>query len=169
MSAHHVKGSLFVFGLRIAAMLITYFILSIILTIFLSSSITQPVNLEITSTFNFTFSFLEMYLITQTVLFIIETITVVFLILIWSTENVYLSSTHLIKYRGLFTTDEDIYELAHIKAVKLHQSFLGKLCNYGNIKVMFASSGYHEDVELKNVANPKVYERAMKEHAAIKN
>jgi uncharacterized membrane protein YdbT with pleckstrin-like domain len=168
MSAHHVRGSLFIFGLRIALLLIIYFILSIALTVFLAASVTQPMSLQITSGFVLSFSFIEIYLYTQIILFIIEALTIVLLILIWSNGNVYLSSTHLITYRGLFTMDEDIYELAHLKAVKLHQSFMGKLCNYGNLKAMFASSGYHEDVELKNISNPKVYERALKEHAQIK-
>lgn len=164
MSAHHIKSSMVVFGAKIGFLLLTNFILTILATTLMTFYLPAPIEFSFSSSTSIVLSFLELYLIIQGILFSISFTFIILLILSWISDNAYLSSAHLITYRGLFTLDEDIYELNHLKSVKLHQSFLGRLFRYGSLKIMFASSGYHEEIVLRNLANPKLYERALKEH-----
>jgi uncharacterized membrane protein YdbT with pleckstrin-like domain len=91
--------------------------------------------------------------------YIFQMVVVFRLIVIWANELYYLNGGHIICREGLFTMREKIYECKNIRSISVYQSLLGRLFNYGNLKVQItASGGYNEEFHILNVSDPKRYE-----------
>jgi len=96
-------------------------------------------------------------------LFILQTLMILFILLRWATDEYYISEHQLFHYQGLTHVEEHVYELKHIKTVKLHQSFFGKIFNYGDITIHMGAHGYSETLKLREFSNPKLYERIFRD------
>lgn len=88
-----------------------------------------------------------------------QSIFIVAIIVKKSSNNYYITDKQLIIHRGVVERDEKVYDIEHIRAVKRHESWLGKLLGYGDITVYIAESTFREDVVLNNIVKPKKYEQ----------
>ncbi len=118
-----------------------FFLLSI-----LSSYLTPYVN---------TSYVLGLYFIVLAIGFLINVGIVMVIALKWSTEYVEISKEGVSKHTGIFHKKEQKYACNFIEGVKLEQSFLGLLFNYGTIELY--DPALKEQVYLLNIANPKKY------------
>lgn len=155
MTAHHMKGSLAVLSFQVCGLFFLFFIISVAVTLFLLGFVGEEVD-----------AFVTVFVSLQLLVFFVFMGFILFATLRWSTFDYYVSTTHLVVYGGIVTLKEKIYDLNTIRKIELQESVLGKLFGYGDLIIMFATSGYHEEVRLKDVANPKLYERILKEYTA---
>ena len=97
--------------------------------------------------------------------FILQVYYVVYVVLAWVKNNFYITEDKLVHCRGILTIDEEIYDITSIRSVKSHQGLIGRIFNYGNVIVeVSASGGYHKDILLRGIVNPKKYERILNEY-----
>ena len=97
--------------------------------------------------------------------FILQAYYVVYVVLSWVKNNFYITEDKIVHCKGILTVDEEIYDISSIRSVKSHQSLVGRLFNYGNVVVeVSASGGYHKDILLRGIVNPKKYERILNEY-----
>lgn len=94
--------------------------------------------------------------------FLAESAFFVLLVANWAGTNYYISNGHLVRYQGIRRRDEHVYDLSILKSVELHQGWWGRMFGYGDLKLVFSSSGYLETVLLQTIYNPKKYERVLK-------
>lgn len=80
-------------------------------------------------------------------------------VLTWATTIYYTDEHHLTLYTGIFTSDERVFEMRSLRAVNRHQGWFGKICNYGDLLMVFGASGYREEVWLRGIRDPHHYER----------
>ncbi|MBI4098285.1 MAG: PH domain-containing protein [Candidatus Levybacteria bacterium] len=96
---------------------------------------------------------------------VIQIVFIVYFILNWSHTTYYIDGAHLIKHSGVMTTEEDVYDLATVRSVEVHQSFLGMVLNFGDLILKTsASGGYQVVVILKGVSKPIHWEREIKNY-----
>jgi membrane protein YdbS with pleckstrin-like domain len=69
--------------------------------------------------------------------YILVTTAVVKMVLTWVSTSYLISGSHLIKHEGTLRVDEKIYELNQLKAVDVHQDWIGRHFHYGNIKLAY--------------------------------
>ncbi len=94
---------------------------------------------------------------------VLEISFILYLTLSWANNMYLLTGKHLIRRRGIFGTQEDIFHFDNIRSISIYQSFLGKLFNYGDITLKTsASGGYQGDVIISEVSNPQKYEEILK-------
>lgn len=91
--------------------------------------------------------------------FLIQAVCSIYLFLEWANTVYYMTEHHLICYKGIFNLDENVYELHHLRSVDLHESLFGRLFGYGDVTVNIGASGYHHEICLRAVKQPKKYER----------
>lgn len=96
-------------------------------------------------------------LLLHTIKFIVFTVFLLRLITQWQGKTVLITSHHLYIDEGLVHANDRIYELAQIQAIKLNQSWLGKMLNFGDICITLGSRSFSEVLELGGVANPQRY------------
>ena len=97
--------------------------------------------------------------------FILQIYYVVFVVLSWVKNNFYITEDKIVHCKGILTIDEEIYDISSIRTVKSHQSLVGRIFNYGDVIVeVSASGGYHKDILLRGIVNPKKYERILNEY-----
>ena len=71
----------------------------------------------------------------------------------WSSSNYTVSRSGVSFNCGIFNNNQKTYACRNIEKVELFQGALGRLANYGHIKLY--SPLLEKDLYLKNVANPK--------------
>ncbi len=76
-------------------------------------------------------------------------------VLDWSTVVYYIRDHQLVRFRGILEFNEAVWELRSLKTVKLHQNWIGNVFGYGNLNLVFSSSGYREDVVLRGLAHAR--------------
>lgn len=148
LATHHIRESSSILALRIISALIIADIVYIIVAVFLFGRVIE-VNPETR------FSLIAMITIAKTIL---QSIFIIGIIAITNANNYYLSEDQLIVHRGVYGRDEKVYDVHQIKAVKRHESWLGKLIGYGDLLLSFAESSFREDVKLNNISKVKKYE-----------
>lgn len=74
--------------------------------------------------------------------------------IVWSRHSYYLTETKLIKKKGVTANDEEVYELEHIRHVRLFQDSIGRLLDYGNVELLITAAGLKEKVRLSDLKNP---------------
>lgn len=154
-SRHHIHESLFLLISRI--LLVSFFLDSIYGA---SLFILFFTNLEVTFQ-PYIFAILS---IIHSIKFLLQISFILFIVTRWATRVYYLKEHHLVRRTGLFRTDEDSYELTHLRRVHLKQNLFGKLFNYGDIHLLLATSGYQEEVKLKDISDPKKYEWILRDY-----
>jgi len=101
--------------------------------------------------------------ITHTVKNILEIYLVIWIVLKWIHNVYYLTEKNIIKRSGILNTDEQIFDLKRIRSVDIHQGFIGKLLNYGDITIQTsASGGYQQDIYLTGISYPEKYKELFK-------
>lgn len=157
VSSHHIQDSIILLTVKIV---LTIFFIETIYALLLAFFLFSRAGADY---HDFVFAFLWLI---HTAKFFLTVYAVLMTITPWATINYYISDNQLIKYKGLIQVDVSIYELGKIRSITLHQSWLGRLLNYGDLKIVIAASGYHEEVALNAIDNPKKYERILKEYLA---
>lgn len=154
-SLHHIHGSLFLLILRV-------FFISFLFDSIYGGGLFFLFYNNFDSTYQpYIFATLS---IVHSTKFILQTSILLFLIIRWSTRIYYIKEHQLVIKRGLIRTEEDSYELAHVRKVHLKQNIFGKIFNYGDVHIMIASSGFAEEVKLKEISNPKKYEWILRDY-----
>lgn len=154
-SLHHIHESLFLLVIRI-------FLASFLLDSIYGAGlfILFFTNLQITFQ-PYIFAILS---IIHSVKFLIQISIILYIVIRWATRIYYLKEHQLVLRKGFIKTEEDSYELMHLRRVHLKQNILGKLFNYGDVHLLLATSGYQEEVKLKDIANPKRYEKVLRDY-----
>jgi uncharacterized membrane protein YdbT with pleckstrin-like domain len=91
--------------------------------------------------------------------YVVQMIVVFRLIVVWANELYYVNGNHIICRQGIFSTREKVYECKNIRSISVYQSLMGRIFNYGDLKVRIsASGGYNEEFNITSVTDPKRYE-----------
>lgn len=90
----------------------------------------------------------------HTAKFILLAVMVLRLGLRWAGTTVLLVGDHLYIDQGVVKESERVYELAQLQEVKVHQSPLGRVLNFGDITLVLGSRSFAETVQLNGVADP---------------
>lgn len=97
---------------------------------------------------------------------IIKLIFQVFLVLnvtlSWTNNAYYISGNNLIRKTRIIHTEEDIFNFEDVKSISVNQSVMGKILNFGEIKLKIKSEDDQEDIYMINIADPKKYERIIR-------
>ncbi|HLC87738.1 MAG TPA: response regulator transcription factor [Patescibacteria group bacterium] len=93
------------------------------------------------------------YLIILAIWFLINIGTVILISLKWNSEYTEVSGEGIVKHSGILHRKEQKYACNFIEGVKVEQSFLGLLFNYGTIELY--DPALKEQVYLLNITNPK--------------
>jgi len=83
---------------------------------------------------------------------ILKTIVMLAIIIQWLNEYYEITPKYVIHKRGFFFKKEERYTLAHLGKVRLEQNLLGKLLNYGNVKVF--NWALEKEITLYLIHNP---------------
>lgn len=90
-------------------------------------------------------------------------ITIVILILNWLGHETYLSRRHLIRREGIWNVKNHTYELKNIRSVLVHQTLIGKILRYGDVRITLSDPHYTEEIRLRSIPNPNYYGMYLKE------
>lgn len=93
------------------------------------------------------------------VAFVLQIIAVLKITLSWAVRNYYIAGHHLVETQGIVQADEDIIDLHNLRTVHVHQNWLGRLFNYGDIHITVAASGYRAEIKIDGITNPEQYQR----------
>lgn len=155
-TVHHIRESVIPLSLQIfTALFIINGLYAVILATFLLEGTAISTNPEISIVFLW---------VLHSVSFVLQVIAVLRLTLTWATTNYYVTGKHLIRTKGIMIADEDVYDLNSLRSVHIHESWLGRLFNFGDIHLLVAASGYREEVKIDGIANPREYERYFRNH-----
>lgn len=161
-SIHHIRRSPVIL---LAQVVFAVFLINTLYTLILA--ILFNIN---PSTILFSFTYFQLAFpfvwVLHTFQFTLLTVILTSIILKWTRTSYYISAHQLIYNEGVIILDETIYDLSHLRTVKVHQNALGKFFNYGALTLILAVSGYHETVTLRAISNPKKYERIFRENIA---
>ncbi len=111
------------------------------------------------------FSFQITYQILTAEVFLIQVLNLLLLltvILSWTNETYTLNPKEVIIKKGIFSSRSVTYELANLQSMTINQTFIGKLFNYGSIKLF--NPVLREEVYLLNIPNPYVYGDIIQQH-----
>lgn len=100
-----------------------------------------------------------LFLIAFVIKYIVLTYYVVRTVIQWSGKFCYLSDHFLIKKEGTVALTENRFELEQLKTVRIHQDWLGKRFNYGNVELKLAASGFSDTVVLSDIKDPIACEK----------
>lgn len=95
------------------------------------------------------------YIIVFSGVFLINIWVILLVAIKWSTEYSEVSKDGVIKHSGILHKKHQKYVCSFVEGVKVEQSFLGMLFNYGTIELYDPS--LKEQVCISNVAKPKKY------------
>ncbi len=65
---------------------------------------------------------------------------------------------------GVYGVREKVFELDQLKNIKIHQDWIARRFNYGNITLELSSSGFRDSVEMRDIHDPRKYEKSLSEH-----
>jgi uncharacterized membrane protein YdbT with pleckstrin-like domain len=152
ISKHHIRLNVFLLVIRVFAVLfLANTAYGIVLYLIKDSDFLQDLGLALW--------------VGHIILFLVETFIVLQFVAIWATTNYYLTDKELIVTKGILVERDLSNELHAVRDVELRQSWLGKKLNYGDVVVTFsASGGYHKDVILDGIKNPREYERIVRSY-----
>ena len=96
---------------------------------------------------------------------LLQLVLLLHVVLSWANNLYFLTDEHIIKRSGFFKVQEEIFHYKNIRSISIHQSWIGKLCNYGDILLKTsASGGYQDDIILSGIANPQKYREILKKY-----
>ena len=148
-SVHHIRGSVFVLIFRV---FIVAFLIETLYAFLLAALVYSKIGAAYTQ------SILESLWLLQTVKFVIEIFLILNIVTRWATTTYYLRDDLLVRVTGIVEVKEDLYDLKNARTLVVEQTWLGRLLNYGTLRVTIASSGFREEVVLAAVSTPRLYE-----------
>src|ERR1044072_5230366 len=77
----------------------------------------------------------------------------------WATTRYYLNRHHLVVCEGVLVIDETVFDLSNIRSVNHSAGWLGRMLNFGDLYISLSASGYHDNIWLYDIADPKTFER----------
>ena len=96
---------------------------------------------------------------------LLQLVLLLHVVLSWANNLYFLTDEHIIKRSGFFKVQEEIFHYKNIRSISIHKSWIGKLCNYGDILLKTsASGGYQDDIILSGIANPQKYREILKKY-----
>ena len=99
------------------------------------------------------FSLLSLVVCLQT----LDAAILIYLVIRWRSIRYRVSTTEIAIYHGTIDVHTDIYKTANIEQIKVRQSLLGKLFNYGTVTFFYPALA--TNVEMVNIPNPWFYAR----------
>ena len=149
-----IRGSIAVLAIRLLLILLLFDILYTLIY-YLST-------LEISLPFDLHHHIAVALFIMQILKTLLQMSMLLQVILSWANNLYFLTDQHIIKRSGVFNVTEELFHYQNIRSIAIHQTFIGKLCNYGDILLKTsASGGYQDDVALTGIDNPKKYEQEL--------
>lgn len=97
----------------------------------------------------------------HTAKYIVTTFLLLRILLEWMGQTYSADDKHLTIRTGVYAISEKVYELTQLKRVKVRQDWLGRLFHFGNLTLEISASGFHETIELRDIADPRKYEREL--------
>ena len=95
--------------------------------------------------------------------FFIEGVLVLRIVAEALTTQYYITETELISVVGIFNQHEKVYDLTKLRTIEVHESWLGRNLQYGDIHLIIASSGLSENIWLRGIRNAHQYERLIRQ------
>lgn len=92
---------------------------------------------------------------------LLKTFVMLFIILQWLEEYYEINPKYIIHRKGFIFKKEEKYLLSHLGKVKLEQGVMGRILNYGNVKVF--NWALEKDVTLYIIHNPTKAIRVLEE------
>lgn len=155
-SLHHIHDNAFLFVVRAVFILL---VVELIYYVFIYFLFFTEIGLSIQYQRNYIILFSALFK------FILQTFFAVYIALSWIKNNYYITENKIVHIKGILNTNEEIYNISSIRSVKLHQSIVGRIFNYGDVIVeVSASGGFHKNISLIGIVNPKKYERILNEY-----
>ena len=96
--------------------------------------------------------------IVYTLKFMFLTYAIIRLVVDWLSTLYCVTGGHLIRQRGVMSTTETVFQLTDIDSAVMSQSWLGRLCNFGDVTVEFTVAREKEFVSLYAINDPQRYE-----------
>ena len=82
----------------------------------------------------------------------------------WVPDSYEITERQLIKKGGVATKEDKVYELTNIRHVTVHQNFVGRQLEYGDIELLVATAGLNETIKLCDVKDPHHFEEVFTEY-----
>lgn len=106
---------------------------------------------------DFRFAYGSLLLVVHTLKNIALIYIIVGIVVNWASDFYYISEHHLIHRQGILGTTENVYHLERIDAVTITQSWLGKLMDYGDVKIRVSTYGGVTDLSLQAINDPRKF------------
>lgn len=147
--ARPIRRSLVVLGIRIFLLL---FIVDTFFAILLGASVVGFVPANLTA------GYAVLLWIVYTLKFFFLTYLIIRLVVDWFSTLYYVTGGHLVRQRGVLNTTETVFQLTDIDSAVMSQSWLGRLCNFGDVTVEITVAREKEFVILYAINDPQRYE-----------
>lgn len=82
----------------------------------------------------------------------------------WVPDSYEITDRQLIKKKGVATKEDKVYELTNIRHVSVHQNFVGRQLEYGDIELLVATAGLNETIRLTDVKDPHHFEEVFRQY-----
>lgn len=119
--------------------LISYFLISLLMTFvspYLNLALLPP-------------SYVGLFFI----MLIVSVIVAIFIVLKWQSEYTILTPSGIMQYSGILQKREQRYACSFVEAIKMEQSLLGSIFNFGTLSLY--DPEIKEDIYLENITDPK--------------
>lgn len=90
---------------------------------------------------------------------LIKTIIMIFIIVEWLNEYYEITPMEVIHKKGLIFRKEERYKLDHLGSLRIEQNAIGRILNYGTLKLYNWTMG--REVSLYLIHNPRKYHRIL--------
>ncbi|MEX2028436.1 MAG: PH domain-containing protein [Candidatus Curtissbacteria bacterium] len=90
----------------------------------------------------------------------IKTVLLIFIIVQWLNEYYEITPLELIHKKGLIFRREEKYNLSHLGSLKLDQNVIGRIFNYGSLRLY--NWALEKDIALYLIHNPRKYNRILR-------
>lgn len=152
-----IRGSVAVFIIKVVVILVLFDSIYSVIYYILSLGISLPFGLHHHAAI--------LLLVTQFGKIVLQMVLLLRIVLSWANDIYFLTDEHIIKRSGILKVQEEIFHYKNIRSISIHQSWIGKLCNYGDILLKTsASGGYQDDIILSNIADPQKYKEVLKKY-----
>ena len=92
---------------------------------------------------------------------VIQNIILVYIVLSWVNDFYEIGSKEITHVTGIFSKTRRSYPYRDIQSITVHQGFMGRLLNYGEINLYIPTLGH--DLHFREVASPRRFVELVKE------
>lgn len=146
-----LRESYYVLGMRIVTLEVLFVLVSLVLRVVVEA-IAGAVGIKING----------WYFFIITGLHLVNTGILISMIMRWAGMMYIIRPKELVVRVGVFNSRSVSYDLSALQAVTLIQSFIGKVFNFGTVKLY--NPILREDIYLSNVHNPAKYAEIIKDY-----